>query len=92
MPKITQFLNYEYKWQVIVSTLISEFVKAEFTTEKNARASDSNTLEEVATTVYLQKQDVSKLGKYNLLSKKLACSFSFVLLFVIVVQQWTHSN
>ncbi|KAL5261882.1 hypothetical protein ACHWQZ_G007550 [Mnemiopsis leidyi] len=40
-----------------------QFLKAEFTTEKNARASDSNTLEEVATTVYLQKQDVSKLGR-----------------------------
>ena len=41
-------------------------MRAEFTTEKNARVSDSNTLEEVATTVYLQKTDVSKLGELRL--------------------------
>eukprot|EP00116_Pleurobrachia_bachei_P007363 sb/3467625/ len=40
-----------------------EFMKAEFNTEKKARSSDSNTLEEVATTVFLQKSDVAKLGR-----------------------------
>lgn len=47
---------------IVLSILNPEFVRAEFSTEKNARVSDSNTLEEVATTVYLQKSDVSKLG------------------------------
>ena len=41
-------------------------MKAEFNTEKKARSSDSNTLEEVATTVFLQKSDVAKLGKRDL--------------------------
>ena len=56
---ISKFLNCEF----LSSLIFSEFVRAEFTTEKNARVSDSNTLEEVATTVYLQKTDVSKLGE-----------------------------
>jgi len=40
-----------------------EFVKNDFATEKKARTVDSNKLEEVMTTVYLQKSDISKLSR-----------------------------